>query len=64
MREIVTIDTANGLLNAVLRYKCKCFGLCGGDKHRELDVDRYSIDYDENGRYLSLTSHPRTTKVG
>ena len=50
--------------NAVFWYKCKCFGLRGSDKHRQLDVDQNSIDYDENGRYLSLTSHPRTTKVG
>ena len=30
--KIFTIDTADGLLNAVFWHNCKCFGLRGGNK--------------------------------
>ena len=40
------------MLNTVFWYDCKCFGLRGGDEHRNLEVVQYSIDHDEKGRYL------------
>ena len=33
-------------------HNCKCFGLCGGDEHWNLEVEQYSIGQDEHGRYL------------
>ena len=43
---------AESMLNTVFWYDCKCFGLSGGDEHRNLEVVQYSIDHDEKGRYL------------
>jgi len=57
---IFSIETAQGLLNAVFWYNCKCFGLRGGDEHRNLEVDQYSLDHDEHGRYLRFVG--RSTK--
>ena len=51
-KNIFTIHTAEGLLKAVFWYNCKCFGLRGGDEHRELVREQYSIGYDGVGRYL------------
>ena len=45
-------DNAECLINAVFWCNCKCFGLRGGDEHRNLEVEQYSIDSDEQGRYL------------
>ena len=57
---IFSIETAQGLLNAVFWYNCKCFGLRGGDKHRSLQLDQYSLNHDECGRYLRFVG--RSTK--
>ena len=43
---------ADSLINTVFWYNCKCFGLRGGDEHRNLEVEQFSIDRDEQGRYL------------
>ena len=48
-KRIFMTDTADGLLNALFWYSCKCFGLHGGNERRQLEVDQYSL---ENGRYL------------
>ena len=50
---IFSIHTAaEGLLNAVFWYACKCFGLRGGDEHRNLMREQFSIDIDSVGRHL------------
>ena len=49
---IFSIHTAEGLLNAVFWYACKCFGLRGGDEHRSLMREQFSIDIDSVGRHL------------
>ena len=46
------VNTADAILNAVFWYNCKCFGLCGGDEHRSLEVEQFSVDSDEKGQYL------------
>ena len=46
--------------NAVFWYNCKCFGLRGGDEHRTLVAEQYSLDSDDCGRYLRFVG--RTTK--
>lgn len=48
---LFSIETADGMLNAVFWYNCKCFGLRGGDEHRDLVVQQY-IDSDTTGRFL------------
>ena len=53
-KEIFGVKTPDAILNAVFWYNCKCFGLRGGDEHRSLDVDQFSINIgiDEKGHYL------------
>ena len=59
-KEIFSIHTAEGLLNSVLWYNCKCFGLRGGDEHRQLTTEQYSIEHDDVGRHLRFVG--RTCK--
>ena len=49
---LFSIKTAEGLTNAVFWYNCKCFGLRGGDEHRQLVVEQYTIGGDHAGRFL------------
>ena len=49
---IFSIHTAEGLLNAVFWYACKYFGLRGGDEHRSLMREQFSVDIDSVGRHL------------
>ena len=46
-KEIFSCDTAESLVNMIFWYNCKCFGLRGGDEHRNLEVDQYSLGTDE-----------------
>ena len=49
---IFGLQSADSILNAVFWYNCKCFGLRGGDKHRTLVAEQYSVDSDDCGRCL------------
>ena len=55
-QEIFGTGNAESMLNTIFWYDCKCFGLRGGDEHRNLEVEQYSIDHDEKGRYLHFVS--------
>ena len=46
------IHTSEGLLNAVFWYACMCFGLRGGDEHRNLMREQFTIECDLVGRHL------------
>ena len=51
-KEIFGVNTADAILNTIFWYNCKCFGLHESDEHRNLDVEQFSVDSDENGQYL------------
>ena len=51
---VFSVHSAEGLINAVFWYNCKCFGLRGGDEHRTLVLEQYSIGLDSVGRYLQF----------
>ena len=51
---VFSIHSAEGLINAVFWYNCKCFGLRGGDEHCTLVLEQYSIGLDSVGRYLQF----------
>ena len=57
---IFGIHTAEALLNTVFWYNCKCFRLRGGDEHRQLTTEQYSIEHDDVGRHLRFVG--RTCK--
>ena len=49
---VFDINSAQGLTYLVFFYNCKLFGLRGGDEHRQLCRDQFSVSYDTVGRYL------------
>ena len=51
---IFTTETGMGLCYIVFFYNCKLFGLRGGDEHRGLMREQFSIDTDSVGRFLSF----------
>ena len=49
---VFSTGTSEGLLYVVFFYNCKLFGLRGGDEHRNLMREQFTISYDEVGQYL------------
>ena len=49
---VFSTSTSEGLLYVVFFYNCKLFGLRGGDEHRNLMREQFTISYDEVGQYL------------
>ena len=46
------INSAQGPTYLVFFYNCKLFGLRGGDEHRQLCHEQFSLGHDAAGRYL------------
>ena len=44
------MSTAEGLLNVVFFHNCKMFGMRGGDEHRALVHEQFTIGCDGAGR--------------
>lgn len=49
---VFDINSSQGLIYLVFFYNCKLFGLRGGDEHRQLCRDQFTVDNDAVGRYL------------
>ena len=53
-QDLFSVHSAEGLINAVFWYSCKCFGLRAGDEHRNLVREQFAIGVDSVGRYLEF----------
>ena len=54
-KEIFSRNTGRGLLNIVFWYSSKMFGLRAADEHRWLEVEQFTIEADETGRFLRFS---------
>ena len=57
---VFDLNTAKGLSFCVFFYNAKVFGLRGGQEHRDLTPDQFSIFDGADGRFIRYTS--KTTK--
>ena len=51
---LFSVHSAEGPINAVFWYNCKCFGLRAVDEHRNLVREQFTIDVDSVGQYLEF----------
>ena len=49
---VFNLDCAQGLTYLVFFYNCKLFGLRGGDEHRELCCEQFTVSFDDTGRFI------------
>ena len=45
--EVISLDTAQGLSYGIYFYNLKCFGLRGGQIHRDLNTDQFTFKFDK-----------------
>ena len=60
--EIISTKTAQGLLYGIYYYNLKCFGLRGGQIHRDLKASQHSIKYNVDAKVDVLYYHERLDK--
>ncbi|XP_005103285.1 mediator of RNA polymerase II transcription subunit 1 [Aplysia californica] len=52
--KILTLETSQGLIRAVIFYIIKCFGIFQGKELRQLKTDCVNFGADDTGKYVSL----------
>lgn len=65
-QNVHNITSAQGLIMTylVFFYNCTLFGLRGGDEHRHLLCEQFTVDNNKTGRYLRFMGRSSKNVIG